>query len=159
MMLYPDKPVLWLNHSFKIPWRVIQSWNRLVRVKCSLFVFSLTQFIEVKLSSKCWSDRTEESSVWQALRCETQSNREVMHPRWFFHLYIYSALLPQHWVLYAKVDSYIYYIYYKALHLILVHVDAFHPTAFIYHRLSANYHLSYMNFRSLELLQAQLCWI
>ena len=91
MMLYPDKPVLWLNHSFKLPWRVIQSWNRLVRVKCSLFVFSLTQFIEVKLSSKCSSDRTEESSVWQALRCETQSNREAMHPRWFFHLYILSS--------------------------------------------------------------------
>ena len=151
MMLYPDKPVLWLNHSFKIPWRVIQSWNRLVRVKCSLFVFSLTQFMEVKLSSKCSSDRTEESSVWQALRCECILIDSFT--------YIYSALLPQHWVLYAKVDSYIYYIYYKALHLILVHVDAFHPTAFIYHQLSASYHLSYMNFRSLELLQAQLCWI
>ena len=153
MMLYPDKPVLWLNHSFKIPWRVIQSWNRLVRVKRSLFVFSLTQFIEVKLSSKCSSDRTEESSVWQALRCETQSNREAMHLRWFFHLHILSSATTALSAL-CQGRQYIYYIYYKALHLILVHVDAFHPTAFIYHQLSASYHLSYMNCRSLELLQA-----
>ena len=31
------------------------------------------------------------SSVWRALRRETQSNRESMRPLWFFHLYILSS--------------------------------------------------------------------
>ena len=32
-----------------------------------------------------------ESSVWRALRRETQSNRESMRPLWFFHLYIFKC--------------------------------------------------------------------
>ena len=59
------------------------------------------------------------SSVWRALRRETQSNRESMRPLWFFHLYIPSSAttalstlcqgrLYPHFCIYKYIYIYIY---------------------------------------------------
>ena len=56
------------------------------------------------MSLKRSSDSAQvESSVWQALRRETQSNRESMCPLWFFHLlYIYIYI---YWGLRVKIED------------------------------------------------------
>ena len=56
-----------------------------VRMPC-LLVFIVTHLYKWKNQR----GRTE-SSVWRALRRETQSNRESMRSLWFFHLYILSS--------------------------------------------------------------------
>ena len=46
---------------------------------------------QTELSDKRKFCLTSESSVWQALRCKTQSHRESMRPLWFFNLYMLSS--------------------------------------------------------------------
>ena len=80
--------------------------------------------VTLSFAPKCLSDRTFHlNAVWRALRCETQSNRELMHPLWFFHLYILSSAttafstlcqgrLYPHIYIYIYIHTYIYiYIY------------------------------------------------